>query len=365
MFQDCPFNVCIPILVQICDNFFINCLPFDERNTSSIIKKIISPVVSKIKYEILYNVSIAGITKAFAYFAIKNTREPFLQTFQVSFREENQSLDYSLIRGGNPGYSEGKYILLAEIGSINSTSNSTPQLLISKDITKNILTIPVSIEGICVSDNLNHRKIKFGVNVFSSCLFKPKFNVINESNYCLNVQNQIWKMWQIFNETDKSIKNGLFFGNNGNANRSILNEWTSVLLDKSTVITQEIEDFQVKCISLITKLQINILFARKTSRDLSSNAQILGIYYKFLDSSQINLKINGDNFVGQFNLMTQVFHHDFTNYNYDKIEFASAPTFDFHLPNDFFYPFQSSQTSTIFNVKKIFLILAAYALINI
>ncbi|XP_044729369.1 uncharacterized protein LOC123292720 [Chrysoperla carnea] len=227
----------------------------------------------------------------------------------INFLENNTVIDYSIMRSGNPGYLQGYPILIGELKSY-ALLNET---------------------------------------------YLPEFEKFIK--ICMKIQEQIWEIWTIYNTTAKTFKYNKYFGVYGNANRSNLNEWKTVLYDNTPLLTQQNTDSgEIKCFSLVTTLQIEILYERIPQKmDTKRSVKILAIYYNFLTTEDYEMKQikSGGNI--HIELKSNVMFYDLTNYHYDQLKFASAPTFDLHLPNDFFYPFLLNSGHRIFT-NQIFII---------
>lgn len=307
--------------------------------------------------------TFGGITNMRVEITVKNPKiidNPFKQLYAVNFLEENNTaIDYSIMRSGNPGYLQGYPILIGELKSyvlLNETYTPKFEKIISK-IEKNFLLLPQNINGFCIRDDFHYTTVKFGTNLNSKCKLNVNINYKNTSEICMKIQEQIWETWTIYNTTAKTFKYNKYFGVYGNANRSNLKEWKTVLYDNTPLLIQQNTDSgEIKCFSLVTTLQIEILYERIPQKmDTKRSVKILAIYYNFLTTENYEMKQIKSGGNVYIELKSNVMFYDLTNYHYDQLKFASAPTFDLHLPNDFFYPFLLNSGHRSF-INQIFII---------
>lgn len=292
----------------------------------------------------------------------------FVQEFEVQFLWIDKKKNYSEELSGNPGYIDGKPILMGTLRNLGNNSN--PLWRIHRDpenFKANFLTIPESKYGTCMNSNDTYLTVEFGFNFLLKCRWlrhheiekKPlesalkdasikitvnntkkviktiQANIVNASFACRNIQKSLLNFWGY----EESQKIGMF----GNAKENFIEEWISILskerkeqLLNKTVGHLFLKEGILKCSNLINMLKIGVFYARVDIESLYNQNKILGITYEFVSSNYTMIYKNFSVYHGS-SLKTTVVFFDITSKKQKKI--VDPPGLDIKLPYDFFYPF--------------------------
>ncbi|XP_030755412.1 tectonic-3 [Sitophilus oryzae] len=359
IYKFCPRNVCIEIEPQICDAQLDKCIKID-RNISFKAQctynfkeniNVCKNLVEKIHYNFYHNgskgihkIEVLGVLKNISYhFGIDSFKH--VQEFSVEFLWMNETRNYSKILSGNPGYIDGKPIL---IGSKIIKENNTFIQRNSSAFIENFLTFAKNVGNKCIRNSTYNDPIYFGYNTIMKCKMSKKLSFStkqqNATTACQEIQRIIFMSWNIKQEVNKSLVIGQF----GNADPSKEENWSEVLyrINPKTLLDLNKGNFMNKnrtlvCQNISTLVDVDILFAKVDFGNLLNQKKILGTSYSFkdIDSFKVPIIKNKDSFQFDFvvELVSRVSFFDITNKKEKK--FVEPPSIDIRLPYDFFYPF--------------------------
>ncbi|XP_063911217.1 tectonic-1 [Zophobas morio] len=404
--ENCPRNVCLTIVPEICGKHFEHCIEIKQNFTNnlktncylSIANNELSCInlVRHIKYEFYHN-GTEGMIKAKLFLNLVNVTYSlnmnidFSQTFEVGFRWWNHSLNHSSYLSGNPGYLVGKPVLIASIISVNITNNNTVITNSSVtnntvytfekklfrnpvDFTSNFMVLPsVNEDGICVLNKHEYTPVEFGFNYYFKCTIKEMIQQKNMSAraLCMEVQTLIFKYWSLNNLTNSTLDNKLI-GQWGNANTYNVEEWVKTMyeVDLKDILNKTWGKFEndkktLTCGNITTLLVIEIYHARVDFEDVLNQEKILATTLRFKSYKNITFPVfvNKLNFIFSVKMATQIAFFDITTKKIRKI--VDPPSLNIRLPHDFFYPFVKLNNKASIKIACQYLVLVYITVLNI
>lgn len=335
--------------------------------------------MQKVKYNLYHN-GTEGFMKIELFLILKNLSYyfgdenfEFLQQYEVNYFWSNYTFNYTSLLSGNPGYLISKPILMGNIIFVNKTNknvNVTYQQIRrnSLDISDIFLIIPISKKGLCSLTNHSNILIEFGYNMIAKCKIQKIFEVENEiltaSDLCRNLQNIVFDYWPIFKLNLSNINRVV--GNFGNANESVLTDWTTILSNKtpSQILNETFGNFTdnnatLLCDNMITNLKIDIFHARVDFKDLRNQEKIFGTTYNFGNGKKFKFHLNKNNVNFEVQIREEIMFFDITSERIQK--FVDPPSFKIRLPYDFFYPFvKVGNEGTYLGVYRVLIIFSFF-----
>ena len=282
-------------------------------------------IVEQADYTI-WNEGIFGITRVqlrLHQINLDASSKMINQKFSVRFVWKNSSQPESRL-SGNPGYIHGKQILFAK-----RTKNETVPLIPYKSV----YLIEHDHVGFCMAPNkVVQNQILFGINRFRSCRLQSQM-IVAKAKLCTTLRTHIT---QYLGDSFSNLSIASF------ANVTTLNhteQWIPILpVDTSDMNSSE-------CTNVTRALSIVIYYIRVGNERLPQN-KIIGAtisHYPLNHESMITTCTNQNCTITlDTELATSV---DFVDVSSPiRSDYAPPPSIKIELPNDFFYPFQTSGT---------------------
>nr|XP_023023402.1 uncharacterized protein LOC111511606 [Leptinotarsa decemlineata] len=356
IFEDCPRNVCLPIVPKICDPLSNVCVDVAKNDSRAAVKCSFRlreykndcvNIVKTIEYNFYHGnagfsnvVVLATLENITSSFGRKETE--FTQKFSVNFWWNNQTSNFSENLSGNPGYLIGKPILTAKL--VNVGNKTDVSLKIKRNplkFTENFLTIPENELGDCVSSEKAHLTVEFGYDLLTKCRLWQNIptgnRTVNGTAICRKIQKSILDLWSVYENR--------IIGSFGNSNANVLSDWLKILLEvrPDSVMNKTFGSFNRKnghvfCSGLVSHLIIDIYHSKIDIDELMNQEKILGVSYSF---DTVNKSFTFHNHTRsvffEMDLKTSVVFYDISGQKQKKM--VDSPTVNIKLPHDFFYPF--------------------------
>ncbi|KAH6923387.1 hypothetical protein HPB50_000928 [Hyalomma asiaticum] len=278
-------------------------------------------VVSEACFRVFHN-GADGIARIDAHYKLV-TLEPdtveFSQRFSVSFAWASSSDAEPLRVSGNPGYMTGLPVLA---GCFNQNGSACRE-----QDSPMFLAVPETIDGDC-SSAIARTAVKFRYNIRTGCLLWP-FKFPN----CSALQDALLAY---VTGTDRHVTHVASFGN---ANRSRVDEFVSVLVENSpaTDLKQAAASASTAgsdvCVLPATEVRVYVMHAR-TEHASRPQEKVVSVLRSYGRGGAAEVRLSGRLPVE----VTYVVNFVDVTQSARRI-FAPPPTIDARLPQDFFYPF--------------------------
>lgn len=295
---------------------------------------------------------------------LTNENIQYEQSFEVSFLWDGYQKNYSSLLSGNPGYLNDKPILIANMNhtTLNITENYQDFKFIQNGskIEDNFMLIPTSINGYCEINNYQNSVVEFGYNGLKKCNYKYLFKKVvkNVTEICLELQKELFKLWNIKTYKNHTVQYVATFGN---SNRYHTNDWIDIKykFDINEIlknISGIKDNNKIVCYNIVSTLKINILYANIDFVKNKNQKKIVHV------NKELNIVDHFDFYVTDVDtkndsvdcqVYTVIRHYDVTGTKLEK--YLDPPTFQTSAPRDFFYPFMSFSKTLSSNFVLLFI----------
>lgn len=244
-----------------------------------------------------------------------------MQEVSVKFYLANKSIDNVIELSGNPGYINGRPVIVSYVNSnhtvnfFNNTSESRRRML-----------FPENRNGLCVLSNTSINFVKFGMNKRTKCRYVYP-HTLSKRNMCNNIQKDINELLSLNNISISPL---------GNPHDIADDNWIKLLivLNKQEPVYGDYNENNLKlyCYNLINRLSVTFMFANVNEKSYTGQNKILSAKYEV---TTMNFSFNIED-------ISVVMTIDVNFVDLSKpstIEYAGSPHINIHLPKDFFFPF--------------------------
>lgn len=249
-----------------------------------------------------------GLEKVQVFFEILHNTEPFYvgtkidRIFEVKYMVVKNQQGINKELSGNPGYLTGRPVISGKfVEVVHNNTNDFPTIQYVIDYfhensryfnTRNILTAPANVRGLCKLSNTTYESIIFGVNLRTKCDLKlGKLEITKTTNLaqmCTNIQKKIF--FTLFGNKDRLNNFVSVFGKP----RNLTSEWLKLVHHKTT--NNNINGYTKRrnliCQNLVYYISYYFVYLNLDFRHLHQQSRILRAGVKY--GEQVDVKINLD-----------------------------------------------------------------------